>query len=97
MLPLAAICCLGILCLLIAGTIVLALIPIYLPTRQINTVTNNSNGTISIFFLFELKKNLGFLDSNIFYLEYSADANPATSQSGSLTNTDEVELKEFLI
>jgi hypothetical protein len=40
------------------------------------------------------KKNLcfGLLDTNIFYLQYSADANPATSQSGSLTNTDQVEL-----
>jgi hypothetical protein len=42
----------------------------------------------------EKNKNLCFelLDANIFYLQYSADANPATSQSGSLTNTGQVEL-----
>jgi hypothetical protein len=41
--PLAAICCFGLLGLLIAGTIVLALIPIYLPSKQVIPVNNNSN------------------------------------------------------
>ena len=54
----AALCCLGIVGLLIAGTIVLALIPIYLPTKQVTVVNSSSNGTISIFF--ELEKNLCF-------------------------------------
>ncbi len=40
------------------------------------------------------KKNYCFvdLDSNVFYLEYAADADAASSQAGSVTNTNEVEL-----
>lgn len=43
--PLAAICCLGLLGFLIATTIVLALIPVYLPAKQAtlnNQVLGNS-------------------------------------------------------
>jgi len=39
--PLAAICCLGLILLLIAATIVLALIPIYLPRKDVNAGTTN--------------------------------------------------------
>jgi hypothetical protein len=50
--PLAAICCLGILALLIVSTIVLALIPIYLPSKKVAT----TNSTTSLFnFCFEIK------------------------------------------
>ena len=38
-LPIAAICCLGLIGFLIATTIVLALIPLYLPNKQV-TVNN---------------------------------------------------------
>jgi hypothetical protein len=41
--PLAAICCLGIILFLIAATIVLALIPLYLSTKQIAINNNNVN------------------------------------------------------
>jgi len=37
--PLAGICCLGLIGFLIAATIVLALIPLYLPNKQV-TVNN---------------------------------------------------------
>jgi len=39
--PLAAICCLGLILFLIAATIVLALIPIYLPRKDANAGTTN--------------------------------------------------------
>ena len=47
--PLAAICCLGLLGLLVAATIVLALIPIYLPGKQTAASTTSSSDTISFF------------------------------------------------
>ncbi|CAF5139590.1 unnamed protein product, partial [Rotaria magnacalcarata] len=40
--PLVALCCLGIVGLLIAGTIVLALIPIYLPQKAAAAVSSAS-------------------------------------------------------
>ena len=48
--PFAAICCFLILGLLIAGTIVLALIPLYLPKKQATLAIDNSNGKINIYF-----------------------------------------------
>ncbi|CAF1629489.1 unnamed protein product, partial [Didymodactylos carnosus] len=41
--PLIALCCLGILGLLLAATIVLALIPVYLPNRGGGTVAVQAN------------------------------------------------------
>ena len=45
-LPLLGICCLGIVGLLVAITIVLALIPLYIPTKrlEVNNATVNSKG-----------------------------------------------------
>ncbi|CAF1466536.1 unnamed protein product, partial [Didymodactylos carnosus] len=41
--PLIALSCLGVLCLLLAATIVLALIPVYLPKRAGGTVAVQAN------------------------------------------------------
>jgi hypothetical protein len=47
---LAAICCLGILGFLIAATIVLALIPVYLPRKQATLAHNTLNGSMTLLF-----------------------------------------------
>jgi hypothetical protein len=47
---LAAICCLGILGFLIAATIVLALIPVYLPRKQATLAHNTLNGSMTRLF-----------------------------------------------
>jgi hypothetical protein len=52
--PLAAICCLGLIGFLIAATIVLALIPLYLPQKG-TTATAVANGRICCF-AFGIKK-----------------------------------------
>lgn len=56
--PLAAICCLGLVAFLIAVTIVLALIPVYLPTKDL---TINSN-TLNAKFLFVYQQIIFHID-----------------------------------
>jgi len=91
--PLAAICCLGLILFLIAGTIILALIPLYLPHKDATAVAV-PNGRICCF-SFRIKE-LFFLcfslDNDTFYLQYSANADVNDSVSGTLENTDEVQL-----
>jgi hypothetical protein len=50
LLPFAALCCLGILGFLIAATIVLALIPVYLPTKDVQTSSTTTNGKFVFIF-----------------------------------------------
>ena len=46
--PLAAICCLGLVGFLIAATIVLALIPVYLPSKDVTVKNNNNNNNNTV-------------------------------------------------
>jgi hypothetical protein len=55
---LAAICCLGILGFLIAATIVLALIPVYLPTKEVTAAQTSTNSMIS--YCFKVKEYSSF-------------------------------------
>jgi hypothetical protein len=79
--PIAAICCLGILGFLIAITIVLALIPIYLPSKSVIA----ANTTSIIRFDFPTKNIHVFL-LGVFYVQYSAPATAATSLTGTVNN-----------
>ena len=87
----AGICLLGIIGFLIATTIVLALIPIYISKKNLTPSENSDNYKhLTLGFLIEFYWcSLFPLDSK-FFIEYSADANADTSTTGTVENLDEV-------
>jgi hypothetical protein len=89
--PLAAVCCFGILGFLIAGTIVLALIPLYLSTKTVAPVAN-TNGEICSLYEDESSNHCFFLAANdTFYIQYSANAPDSDNTgTGSVTDLDNV-------
>jgi len=75
--PILAVCCLGIILFLIASTIVLALIPVYLPTRN----TNLGGTTQTFFFLLTPNVTLGD-DGTLSPAAEAAIANAISAQLG---------------
>jgi hypothetical protein len=81
---------LGFVGLFIAITIVLALIPVYLPNKDISPTNTAATGEI----IFSIRKSIFlcfYIDDDAFYIEYSADTNIDSSVSGKMENLDEVE------
>lgn len=71
--PFGLICCFGILAFLIVSSVILALIPIYLPTRTATIQTQASNEKDSFLFFFQNTNSIS-VDNRLTYIEYEATA-----------------------
>ena len=90
---LLGISCLGLIGFLVAVTIILALIPLYLPTKnmQPNNITASSKSII----IFMINKTLSIcgysLGNDTFFLQYESDGNGSLSLTGTITNLDQLQ------
>ena len=90
---LLGICCLGLIGFLVAVTIILALIPLYLPTKKMqpNNITASSKSVLVSMVsevLFTCAYSLG---NDTFFLQYDSNGNGSVSLTGTITNLDQLQ------
>ena len=89
--PLAAVCCLGIILFLICAAIVLALIPLYLPTKDLTPLVDDNKCMKDCVLKRESKSvSTSFLATDPFYVQFSGDDGTGSAMPGTVGNLAEV-------